>query len=73
MLKPLTTHLQQVILAEVVRCVLAILSSKVAMIHVFLEDGETKALEGWNDVLMGILQGRLTPDSSGSTGVPWLR
>lgn len=70
MLKPLTTHLQQVILAEVVRCVLAILSSKVAMIH---EDGETKALEGWNDVLMGILQGRLTPDSSGSTGVPWLR
>lgn len=46
-IKAITTHLQQFILAENVRCVLAILSSGAAMIHMPLEGGEMKALEGW--------------------------
>lgn len=41
-----TTHLQQFILAENVRCVLVILSSEAAMIYLLLDDGKMKDLEG---------------------------
>lgn len=37
-----------------------------------LEDGDTRLWKDGDNVLMWVLQSRLTPDSGSSTGVLWL-